>query len=198
MSPTPKKHITTVKKTITEKYIVVKNKVDAPVKEEPTCKSGGWVNLSPKALFRATSDPKHVSSGECLNRKGKLDWKYMLAPYVTKSDKSIKLTVTDDIAQKRACIFQNTYDTCRFFAGAKGIQQLEFDYEITGDIKNNFFAFWLDANDGKYVGGATFNPLESDQFKYQLKHNFGGPGKTAVFDKKLIKKGHVTTWMSNK
>lgn len=34
---------------------------------------------------------------------------------------------------KRACIYQDTQETCVFSVGGEGLTQVEFDYEFTGD-----------------------------------------------------------------
>ena len=90
------------------------------------------------------------------------DSQFMKAPYITSDDVSITASVTADAVRHDACIYQHTFESCRFFLGDNGVSQLEFDYEITGD-RSNWFAFWLDPNKGhanKSVPDAEILPLE--------------------------------------
>lgn len=101
------------------------------------------------------------------------------------------------MVNKDACIYQHTYESCRFFAGSNGIMQLDFDYEITGDAKSNWFSFWLDPNqNGRWIQETEIDSLEH-MANGNLDHNFAGLGHQTKFSDADSSKGHVTTWISN-
>jgi hypothetical protein len=120
----------------------------------------------------------------------------MKEPYIKSNWNSISAFVTDDVANKGACIYQHTGNTCKFSLGSKGVQQIEFDYEMYGDPYSNWLSFWVnsDAGGGKWVAEAEIDSLEL--MNRRLAHNFAGYGHQPAFKSADAMNGHVTTWMN--
>lgn len=118
----------------------------------------------------------------------------MAAPYIVSDDKQITAAVTSKTVNKGACVYQHTFDSCRFSFGQNGATQLEFDYDITGDTKSNWFSFWLDPNNGAWVQDAEIDMLESMK-NNDVAHNFAARGHQVHFKNADKTKGHVTAWI---
>jgi hypothetical protein len=71
-------------------------------------------------LFTASFSTSDYNSGAC-NGHWK-DAKFMQEPYIKKDYNSISAFVTSDVANKNACIYQHTGDTCTFTLGGSGVQ----------------------------------------------------------------------------
>lgn len=121
----------------------------------------------------------------------------MQAPYITMDNESISAQVTNNAVQKKACIYQHTQDHCSFYIGGNGLQQLEFDYEITGDTWSNWFSFWINSADenGHWVKDCEIDSIENMWKSFA--HNFAGQGHQVEIPDGRKMKGHATTWLQS-
>ena len=67
---------------------------------------------------------------------------------------------------RNACIYQHTQQSCEFYIGPNGVQQLEFDYEIQNSDaaqRSNWFSFWINSADqnGRWVKDAEIDSIEN-------------------------------------
>ena len=98
----------------------------------------------------------------------------MKYPYINTAKNVLVAAVNSDVAYKNACIYQHTQNTCRFSIGGNGLQQLEFDYHIDGEMGNKqWFSFWVNSDkDGRWVKDAELDELEN--MNNVLAHNWAG------------------------
>jgi len=96
----------------------------------------------------------------------------MKPPYVVTRRNEMTAAVTDKAISKGACIFQHSWDTCRFSFGDKGATMIEYDYRIKGHTLDNWFSFWLDPHNGKqrFVREAEVDTLEKLKWKNYPDH----------------------------
>ena len=126
--------------------------------------------LDPTTIFTAKFDANDYNNGAC-NGQWK-DAKFMQPPYITMDNNSIKAEI-GDAANRNACIYQHTEDTCQFYIGTNGVQQLDFDYEVTGDKKSNWFSFWINSRHSS--GQEWVKDCEIDSIE-NMWGNFAGLG----------------------
>jgi len=160
--------------------------------------AGRWYSLNPSRAFNAP-----FSAGDYVNGACNGNWKdarFMRSPYITSSSNSIRAANVGEAVQRKACIYQHTFNTCKFQVGQAGLMALEFDYSITGDTWSNWFSFWLNSYSpslskwGNWVPEAEIDMLE--EMNRVMAHNFAGFGHQVPFKQENLYQGHVTLWVS--
>jgi len=152
-----------------------------------------WYNIDPTTVFNAHWNNKH--GGACAG-----NWfaaEFLQAPYITKDSNSITASITGKAVHGKACIYQETEESCKFFIGENGMSQMEFDYEIQGDMNSNWFSFWLNPRNAhnQWVQDCEIDSLEN-MYK-SFAHNFAGMGHQTHFPANRRNKGHTSTYLQS-
>lgn len=158
-----------------------------------------WFKINMLEAFNAPYDLNDPVFGKLCGAAFE-DEMFTKAPYIMTTPDSIKSSVTATAIGRKACITQHAWNNCKFVLGTNGVQQIEYDYEFTGDMDahniNAFqvYSFWTNQNNRLSATSQILGP-------YQVGHSFlldfalyPSTLKEIKEGTVLFQKGHITQW----